>query len=144
MGMDKDPGYYYTHEEWSRLGMMGPLPDGRNKLLQRELAEMKINEVAEPGRRRIGGLEGVLRYGNNGKVYRVNDHCWYVKKGEQEGLLCDRKEREGGDWSRSGRGKVDGPVEFVFVSRETGQKAKGSWPTVNDAKSEVTLQFWPE
>ena len=47
MGMDKHPSYYYTPNEWARLGMQGPLPDERNRLLQRELAEMKINEVKD-------------------------------------------------------------------------------------------------
>ena len=151
MAMDKHPGYYYTPNEWARLGMQGPLPDERNRLLQREFAEMKINEVAEPVRRRIGGLESVLRYGNNGKVYRVNDHCWYVKKGEQEGLLCDRREREGGDWSRSARGKEDGPTEYVFVEAEfvdgkiTLTNKIEVYSSIDDAKSEVTLQsIWPE
>ena len=26
--------YYYTHQEWSRLGMWGPLPDERNTELR--------------------------------------------------------------------------------------------------------------
>jgi len=135
-------GYYYTPEEWSRLGMMGPLPDERNSLLQRN--NMKITEVAEPSMRPVEGIESILRYGDDGKVYNVNSQCWKAEYKGQDGFLCDRREREGGEYSRSGRGKEDGPVEFVFVSKETGQKAKGSWPTVNDAKSEVTLQFWPE
>jgi len=31
--VDKPPEYYYTENEWSRLGMLGPLPPERNKQL---------------------------------------------------------------------------------------------------------------
>ena len=31
--VDRPPGYYYTPNEWSRLGMWGALPDERNSLL---------------------------------------------------------------------------------------------------------------
>ena len=32
-GYSKRPEYYYTEQEWSRLGMQGPLPPERNKQL---------------------------------------------------------------------------------------------------------------
>ena len=32
--LDKPPSYYYTPQEWSRLGMWGPLPDERNTELR--------------------------------------------------------------------------------------------------------------
>ena len=149
MAMDKHPGYYYTPNEWARLGMQGPLPDERNRLLQRDLAEMKINEVEEPGRRPVP-VDSVLRYDDNGKVYRVNPYCWYAKKGEQNGLLCDRREKDGGGWSRSARGKEDGPTEYVFVEVElvdgkiTLTNKIEVYSSIDDAKSEVTLQSWPE
>ena len=31
---NKPPSYYYPHQEWSRLGMWGPLPDERNTELR--------------------------------------------------------------------------------------------------------------
>ena len=31
---NKPPSYYYTPQEWSRLGMWGPLPDERNTELR--------------------------------------------------------------------------------------------------------------
>ena len=105
MAMDKDPGYYYTPNEWARLGMQGPLPDERNRLLQRELAEMKITEVQ--------AKRGPVR--NHGWCWRVTD------SDGNEGFLCTKTVGVG-EWSRSARGREPGKQVFYFVNKSTGEE----------------------
>ena len=45
----KSPDWYYTENEWSRLGMQGPLPPERNK-------QLLTNEHGSEGFRQ-GGIE---------------------------------------------------------------------------------------
>ena len=99
------PSYYYTPDEWSRLGMMGPLPDERNSLLQRELTEMKITEV-------------------EAKRGPVNNHgwCWRVTDADgNEGFLCTKNVGQG-EWSRSASGREPGKQVFYFVNKNTGKE----------------------
>ena len=105
MGMDKHPSYYYTPEEWSRLGMMGPLPDERNKLLQRELVEMKLNEVET----KRGPVQG-------------HGYCWRVTDaGGNVGFLCTKNVGVG-EWSRSASGREPGKQVFYFIDKNTGKE----------------------
>ena len=99
------PSYYYTPQEWSRLGMMGPLPDERNRLLQRELAEMKITEVQ--------AKRGPVR--NHGWCWRVTD------SDGDEGFLCTKTVGVG-EWSRSASGREPGKQVFYFVNKNTGKE----------------------
>ena len=99
------PSYYYTPDEWSRLGMMGPLPDERNSLLQRELTEMKITEV-------------------EAKRGPVNNHgwCWRaIDSDGNEGFLCTKNVGQG-EWSRSASGREPGKQVFYFVNKNTGKE----------------------
>ena len=105
MAMDKHPGYYYTPNEWARLGMQGPLPDERNRLLQRELAEMKLNEVE--------AKRGPVR--NHGWCWRGTD------ADGSEGFLCTKTVGVG-EWSRSARGREPGKQVFYFVNKNTGKE----------------------
>lgn len=130
------PSYYYTPEEWSRLGMMGPLPDERNSLLQRN--NMKLNEVEDPRPGLWKDAHNHLGF-DNGKAYRVNSYCWQAEWNEDTeeiGNLCTRREKEGGDWSRSASGKEDGETEYVFVSNIR----KEVFSSLEDAKLKVTLR----
>ena len=124
MGMDKHPSYYYTREEWSRLGMMGPLPDERNKLLQRELAEMKIKQVTTEGRVNLGKTHGF---------------CWIATDaGGNKGFLCHRRKQKDGEFGITGRErppgeyyfvKQDGGDETTYDTEEAAKKAGVSWDT---------------
>ena len=103
MATRPDKNYYYTPDEWSRLGTMGPLPDERNSLLQRN--KMKITEV-------------------EAKRGPVHNHgwCWRVTDSDgNEGFLCT-KDVSQGDWSRSARGREPGKQVFYFVNKNTGKE----------------------
>jgi hypothetical protein len=84
---------------------MGPLPDERNSLLQRELAEMKITEV-------------------EAKRGPVHNHgwCWRVTDADgNEGFLCTKNVGQG-EWSRSASGREPGKQVFYFVNKNTGKE----------------------
>ena len=107
MVINPNNSYYYTPEEWSRLGMQGPLPDERNILLQRN--NMKLNEVET----------------KRGPV-RNHGYCWRVTREvgnneTEEGFLCTKNVGQG-EWSRSARGREPGKQVFYFVSKSTGQE----------------------
>ena len=99
---------------------------------------MKLNEVEEPRRGYWKDAHNQLGF-DNGKAYRVNSYCWSAERDGQKGYLCDRREKEGGDWSRSGRGREDGPTQYVFVSNNGIE----IYSSLEDAKSKVTLLSLP-
>ena len=52
-GYGRQPEYYYTENQWSRLGMQGPLPPERNLELQKQLLTNEGGETDFDGANEI-------------------------------------------------------------------------------------------